>query len=110
MVTNPVESNSSNPSAGVSAAIGINAYSANVPSGQSAMHPRRVRACSQADQDLRRIFDILCGDEMRRQHHALTRLQMPDIPGQTASTTPDPVVPIVNGPGGWIVDGQFSFT
>jgi len=36
MVTNPVESNSSNPSAGVSAATGINAYSANVPSGQSA--------------------------------------------------------------------------
>src|SRR5437667_5101174 len=44
---------------------------------------------------------------MRRQHHALARLQMPDVPADRFHDA-HPVGPDREGAGRWMVEGQFS--
>jgi hypothetical protein len=80
--------------------------------GERAIRPvrqnrRRVRTRRQPDQDLRRILDILRYDEMRRQHHPLARLQMPDVPANGFDDS-DAIGADRERAGRRIVGGQFS--
>ncbi len=69
----------SKPSRGVTASTGASAYSASVPSGQSASIDSRSRAGGEADQDLRGIVDVLARDEKRGHDDALALLETPDV-------------------------------
>lgn len=93
-------STSSSPSTGVTASTGISAYSASVPSGQSAstgsaagpiaVSPIRIWAGSSTFSRAAK-----CDESTTRRPGSRCHTSRP-----TASTTPTALVPIVNAPGG----------